>query len=132
MASYNGLVASSSLNGSTDSQVMQGSSQQNVGCNAAVPSKFFSNGQFAIQVQGISGTVGVQIVGAVGGATFVIAGRTNISGVGGFPVPLVKYVGTSGTFEGFGFPRPSFVSFQGGSTGTIGLTASVFLAAEYN
>jgi hypothetical protein len=132
MANYNGLVASSSLNGSTVSQTLATGAQQNVPPVAAVPNKFFSDGQFAIAVSGISGLIGVQVIGAVGGATYVIAGRTNISAAGGFPIPMVTYIGTSGTPINVGIPRPAYVSFQAGVTGAIGVTASVFFAGEYN
>lgn len=132
MASYNGLVASTIIAGNT--AFAAGTST--FGVTYTVPSKFFSHGQFAAQVTGISGTLGVQILGAVGGATFVIAGRTNVSAVGNFPIPLITYVGTSGTFQNTGIPRPSLVIWQGaglgGTTNQIGLTASVFLAGEYN
>ena len=136
MASYNGLVASLTLNGSTVSQTMGNTGQQTAAIVASVPAKFFPFGQFAINVAGISGTVGVQVIGAVGGATYAIAGRTNISASGGFPVPLIAYVGTSGAPQNYGIPRPSLVVIQGagvgGTTNFIGYTASVFLAAEYN
>jgi hypothetical protein len=133
MANYNGLVAALTLNGSTVSQTLGGASISNVVTSASVPSKFFSHGQFAISVAGISGNIGVQIIGAVGGATYVIAGRTNISASGGFPIPCISYTGTSGTFTNIGIPRPAFVSFQGNTAGTVvGFTASVFLCAEYN
>lgn len=128
MASYNGLVA-----GVTSITLLGGTSQHVAPVVAAVPAKFFSSGQFAINVAGISGTIGVQVIGAVGGATFAIAGRTTISASGSFPVPLIKYVGTSGTNEIFGIPRPSAVVFQPtGQTATWGFTASVFFAGEYN
>ena len=136
MANYNGLVASITLNGSTVSQTMGNTGQQTGAIVSTVPNKFFTDGQFAISVRGISGTIGVQVIGAVGGATYAIAGRTNISASGGFPVPLIVYVGTSGTPTNFGIPRPALVVIQGagvgGTTNFIGFTASVFLAAEYN
>ena len=136
MANYNGLVASITLNGSTVSQTMGNTGTQIAPPVAAVPAKFFSIGQFAINIAGISGQIGVQVIGAIGGATFAIAGRSNISASGGFPIPLIRYVGTSGTMETIGIPRPSMVVIQGagvgGSTNFIGFTASVYLAAEYN
>jgi hypothetical protein len=135
MGSYNGLVAQIALNGSTVSQVMGSTGVTYIGVTYSVPAKFFIAGQFGLQVTGISGTIGVQIVGAVGGATYVIAGRTNISATGGYPVPLVVYVGTSGAVTNVdaGIPRPAYVAFgAAGLTATIGVTASVFLCAEYN
>ena len=135
MANYNGLVAQIALNGSTASQVMGSTAVTYVGVTYSVPAKFFSSGQFGLQVIGISGTIGIQIVGAVGGATFVIAGRTSINAAGGFPVPMIAYVGSSGTIPlpSPGIPRPAYVAFQAaGLTAAIGVTASVFLAAEYN
>jgi hypothetical protein len=135
MANYNGLVAQIALNGSTTSQVMGSTAVTYVGVTYSVPAKFFNSGQFGLQVIGISGTIGIQIVGAVGGATYVIAGRTNINAAGGYPVPLVVYVGTSGavTNVNAGIPRPAYVAFgAAGLTATIGVTANVFMAAEYN
>jgi hypothetical protein len=133
MATWNGLVCGKTLDGSTLSQ-LQGSTQVSyVSAGAAVPAKFFSHGQFGIQLlNGVSGVFGVQIVGSVGGATYVIAGRTNISAVGGFPVPLIAYVGTSGAPVNYGIPRPAYVAFGGvGNTTTIGFTANVFFAGRY-
>lgn len=133
MACYNGLVATTNIAGTTG--FVGGTSLFTV--VAAVPAKFFQAGQFAVNVTGISGNFGVQIFGGVGGATFLIAGRTNISATGGFPVPLVAYVGTSGAVQNFGIPRPTSIAWQGsgltvGTTNQMGLTASVFLAADYN
>lgn len=132
MASYNGLVATTVIAGNT--AFASGTSTFTI--VSSVPAKFFPFGQFATQVTGISGTLGVQILGAVGGATFVIAGRTNVSATGNFPIPLVTYVGTSGAVQNSGIPRPSLVIWQGaglgGTTNQIGLTASVFFAGEYN
>jgi hypothetical protein len=132
MANYNGLVASLTLNGSTVSQTLGTTAVSKAVIVAAVPNKYFSSGQFAVQAtQGVSGGFAVVIVGAVGGATYIIAGRTNITAAGGWPVPPVLYVGTSGSIPHLGFPRPSYVSFEG--TGTIaGFTAGVFLAGEYD
>lgn len=132
MASYNGLVATTIVAGNT----AFASGTSTFGVTYAFPAKFFSHGQFATQITGISGTVGVQIIGAVGGATFAIAGRTNVSATGNFPIPMITYVGSSGTFQNVGIPRPSAVVWQGaglgGTTNQIGITASVFFAGEYN
>ena len=134
MATYNGLLASMTLNGSTASQVLANQGVSFAKIADAVPMKYFSFGQFAIRVSGVSGTIGVEVVGAVGGATYVIAGRTNITASGGFPIPLVAYVGTSGTvpLASPGIPRPAYVAFANGNTAVAGITASVYLAADYN
>ena len=131
MANYNGLVSSLTRNGSTASQVLGATAVAYSVVSSSVPHKFFPFGQFAVQTtQGVSGAFFVTVVGAVGGATYPIAGRTAISAVGGFPVPLVAYVGSSGAVQNYGIPRPSYV--QWGSAGAIvGFTATLFLAAEY-
>jgi hypothetical protein len=134
MASYNGLICSKTLDGSTASQVLGSSGVAYVGVTHSVPAKFFSSGQFGIQVSGVSGRFGVEIVGAVGGATWIIAGRTAITAVGGFPIPFLNYTGASDSVAAIqkGIPRPAYVAFGAGATGTVGFTASVFFAGEYN
>ena len=131
MGSYNVYVTAMTRNGSTTSQVLGTTAVAYSGISASVPNKFFSRGQFAIQTtQGVSGAFFVNIVGAVGGATYIIAGRTAISTVGGFPIPQLLYVGVSGSVTQVGLPRPAYAQF--GSAGAIvGFTATVFLAADY-
>lgn len=128
MANYNGLVASLTKDGSTVSQTLTGISSVTV--VAAVPNKFFKHGQFGIVcTQGVSGNFSVNIIGAVGGATYIIAGRTSISAVGSYPVPLILY-GNSGTPTNIGIPRPYQVQFQSNAA-PAGFTASVYLAGDY-
>lgn len=124
MANWNGLVASL-----TQTRII-GTSFVTV--NTEMPNKFFKHGQFAIRAtEGVSGTLFVNVIGAVGGATFVIAGRSNITAVGSFPMPQFLY-GQSGTPTGIGYPRPIGVNFTGtGTTWGVGITASVFFAGDY-
>ena len=132
MGSYNGLVASKTLDGSTVSQTLGVTAFAYVTAANAVPMKFFPFGQFAVQTKnGVSGTIGVYVVGSVGGATYIIAGRSNITAVGGFPVPLYNYVGLSGSVTNSGIPRPAYVQFANHGAAVAGFTASVSLAAEY-
>lgn len=127
MASYNGLLASQTTTGDTQTLT--------AGPVTSVPAKFFSSGHFAITcTEGVSGSFGVQILGAIGGATYAIAGRTAISGVGSFPIPLISYVGSSGSVALIGFPRPFAVELTGVSiagTRAVGYTASIYVCGEY-
>lgn len=128
MANWNGLVASLTKDGSTVSATLSGISFSRV--NGEMPNKFFPHGQFAVvATQGVSGVFAVNVIGAVGGATFAIAGRTNISAVGSFPVPLTVY-GNSGSQTDTGIPRPYGVQFES-AKGVVGFTASVYFAGEY-
>jgi hypothetical protein len=132
MSNWNGFVSSLTRNGSTVSQTMGATAVAYSQVADAVPGKYFSSGQFAVATtQGVSGAFFVNVVGAVGGATFVIAGRTAVNAVGGFPIPLILYVGSSGSVPNRGFPKPAYV--QWGSAGAvIGFTAAVYLAGEYS
>lgn len=128
MANYNGLLTSQTTTGNT--QTLTATPVD------AVPGKFFSSGYFAITcVDGVSGVFGVQIIGAIGAATYPIAGRTNISAAGSFPIPLIDYVGVSGSIStNRGFPRPFSVEFVGVSiaaTRAVGYTATVYVCGEY-
>lgn len=128
MAAYNGLLTSKTTTGNTETLT--------AGPVASVPAKFFSSGGFAITcVDGVSGNFGVEIFGAIGGATYVIAGRTNIDAVGSFPIPLVDYIGASGGVSLIrGFPRPYAVDFTGVSiaaTRAVGYTATIYVCGEY-
>jgi hypothetical protein len=123
MANWNGLVASlakASLTGVSS-----------VGVNQAFPSKFFENGQFAALLTGVSGVIAINVIGSVGGATFTVAGRTNISAAGSFPIPLLIY-GFSGNPVNQGIPRPYSVDFASASALGNSFTASVFFAGAYN
>lgn len=131
MANYNGLICSLVRDGSTVSQTIAGASTVFVGCTNAVPGKFFNFGQFALVcTQGVSGTFSVKIFGGVGGATYLIAQRDGVNAVGSFPIPLINYVGISGTVQNQGIPRPYLVGFS--ATNVIGVTAAVYFAGEYN
>lgn len=127
MSSYNGLLASQTTTGDTQTLTAEPV--------ASVPAKFFSSGHFAMTcTQGVSGEFGVQVLGAIGGATYAIAGRTAIAGAGSFPIPLISYVGSSGSVPLLGFPRPYAVEITGVSiaaTRAVGYTASFFVCGEY-
>jgi len=128
MANYNGLLASQTTTG--DTQTLTATPVD------AVPGKFFSSGYFAITcTEGVSGAFGVEVIGAIAGATYAIAGRTNIDAVGSFPIPLIDYVGASGSISTMiGFPRPFAVEFVGVSiaaTRAVGYTATVYVCGEY-
>jgi predicted ATP-grasp superfamily ATP-dependent carboligase len=118
MASFNGHLASLT-------QTLQVGGVSYVTVSAEVPQKWFRTGLFAIKtLDGVSGSFGVQIVGSVGGATFVIAGVTTVNSAAS------RIIGTTGGAT-FGIPRPMYVAFQ--SAGTVtGFTASVYLAGDYS
>ena len=131
MASYNGLVASMIKGSSTGGEfaVLDGISASNTVDN--FPKRFFSHGQFAMTLHGMSGTISVDVVSSIGGASFVITGTTGYATDGNFVLPVQTFVGTSGVAVGNqGVPFPSYVSFGSGEDGS-GLTASVFFAGEY-
>lgn len=125
---YNGLIASLTKDGSTASQTLTGVSYVRV--VDSVPGKFFSHGQFAVTLtQGVSGAIGINVIGGIGGATYAIAGRTNLSGVGSFPLPAYIY-GVSGNPVNTGYPRPAYVTFESAKA-VSGFTAQVFFAGDY-
>lgn len=134
MANYNGLIASLTKDGSDADNVLSGTSFVTV--VSAVPGKFFPHGQFAIAcTEGVSGGFSVDVIGGIGGATFAIATRRNITDPGSFPIPQNLF-GFSGSQVSSGFPRPIGVDFIAGTTaaGTswpVGFSASVYLAGEY-
>lgn len=98
---------------------------------ASVPQKFFEHVEFGVAVTGISGKIAVDIIGAVGGATYIVAGRTNISAAGSYPIPLIVY-GQSGNDPSVGSPRPYGVNVTSiGTTWSVGCTASVYMAGKY-
>jgi len=129
MASYNGLIAKLTKGGNQGvTTLLNGVSSMTVDSGVINMPKYFSNGIFAVKtLSGVSGTFGVDIIGAVGDAQIVIAGRTAISAVGSFVVPSALG-GT--TWSGVGFPRPTSVNFSGSNV--AGFTASVWFAGEYN
>ena len=132
MGSYNGVVASLTKGGNQGvTTLLTGTSAVTV--VDSVPQKWITRGFFAVScTEGVSGTFSVNVVGAVGGATFLICGRTNISGVGSFPLLNPTWVGNSGsaTTTNQGFPRPVLVNFDSAED-VSGFTASVWLAGEY-
>lgn len=133
MANYNGLVSSKTLDGSTVSQTLGTTAFTYTQIADAFPMKFFSAGQFAVQTKaGQSGTIGVYVVGAIGGATFLIAGRSGIATVGGWPMGIYNYTGLSGSVAITGIPRPAYVQWANHGAAFAGFTASVFFAGEYN
>jgi hypothetical protein len=124
MPSYNGLVASLTYNGSTVSQTLGATASAYVNAVDALPHKYVKTGIFAVNAKdGVSGGFGCQIVGGVGGATFVIAGITGIAAVGSSPM------GTT-ALALFGIPRPAYVKFEP-IAGVAGFTASVYLTGDY-
>lgn len=125
MASWNGLVASIVNPG------LSGTSHVSV--NTVMPAKFFPHGQFAVSAtEGVSGQFNVNVIGSIGGATFIIARRVGVAAIGSFPVSMRIY-GESGSPIDMGVPRPIGVDFQNalGSTAVAGFTASVYFAGEY-
>ena len=127
MPSFNGHLASLTLSGTTAAgQVFGATGAQTVNVDPAVAHKYFSRGVGAVRVvDGVSGGFGLQVLGSVGGATFVIGGITAISTVGNFIIGM-----TGAAVVGSGFPRPTKVVFE--SAGAItAFTASVYLTGEY-
>jgi len=122
MPKFNGLIASLTKGSSTGGEhaLLTGTSLSPIG--AMVPAKHFENAIFAVQTSGISGTYAVLVVGAVGGATFVIAGATGIGANGS--TLLGTSVGVAAA------PRPAYVAFSSAEAAT-GFTSSVFMAGEY-
>ena len=122
MPSFNGHIASFSKGTSTggENAVLAGNSYVNV--VAAVPQKLFKSAIFAGTVSGISGGFGLLVVGSVGGATMVIAGKTAISADGSF------VIGTTGGIAGV--PRPRYIQYGSIADGA-GFTTSIFMTGEY-
>ena len=127
MPSYNGLLATRTTLGDTQSVL--------INPVAAVPAKFFTSGHLAFTaVGGVSGAIGIEVIGAVGGATFAIAGKSAISGAGSLPMPLYTWTGNSGTANSLGFPRPFGVEIGGVSqaaTRAVSYSVSVYVCGEY-
>jgi hypothetical protein len=129
MGTFNGHVASHVLDGSTDSQVSGATTAVTVNADVGVPAKAFRHAMLALRCQdGVSGSFGVEVIGAVGGATFIIAGRTAIAAVGNYVLGLTNNQ-TWGAIENI-CPRPSKVVFST-AVPISGWTASVYLAGEY-
>ncbi len=134
MPTYNGLLFAKTYDGTTYS----GSTGGTLGATAityipaesSVPAKGFKSGYIALNVSaGVSGGFYANIVGGVGGATFVIAGRTAITAAG------VYIMGTTGIGAGAGvgpnpFPRPGYVQL-GPVAGVAGFTAAFYLFGDY-
>jgi len=122
MGSYNGLVASLIKGSSTGGEfaVLDGVSTSST--VAAVPAKFLNRALYAVAIEGISGTISCHVIGAIGGATYVVVGTTGITANG------TTLLGSSVT--SIGSPRPKYIEIASGEDGS-GFTASVFLAGEY-
>lgn len=132
MPTYNGLLCSLTKDGAQGVTTFLNGISTVFPVNA-VPQKFFNHVELAIALfNGVSGGFTVSVVGAVGGATYIVAERQNLSAVGSFPIPLIVY-GRSGSDPSLGIPRPWGVQFNAPVTGqsNVGFTASVFIAGEY-
>lgn len=123
MARFNGHIVTFTKGSSTggENAVLTGISASGA-ISDAVPAKHFRDAIFGVVTQGISGTYACHVVGAVGGATMVIAGQTGIAADGS------SIIGTTTPIAAI--PRPAYVSFDSAEDGA-GFTASVFMAAEY-
>lgn len=123
MATWNGLVC-------TTGGALGATASATVKVDPAVPNKFFKNGFLALHaVTGVSVGFYCNVYGYVGGASFLIAGRTAITAVGTY------IMGTTGIATGGGvgpnpFPRPGIVEV-GPTNGINGYTFSLYLAGEY-
>lgn len=126
MASFSGFVAGLSKTTLTGVSF--------VSANGEIPGKCFSTGLFAVHVTtGVTNSFSVNVIGAVGGATFRIAGRTNITGVGTYTLPLFSLVGDSGTqiLSQSAVPRPYGVEFASAIDACGFDTANVYFTGNY-
>ena len=133
MGTYTGIVAKLVKGGNQGiTTLLTGVSTVTV-TNANFPIKFFTHGQYAVEVvDGVSGDFGVEVIGAVGGAQFPIAGRSAISAVGGKPLDTLLFTGFSGTAavdSRAGFPMVTSVEFSG--IASAGFTATVWFTGKY-
>jgi len=135
MSTFNGVIASLTKAGNAGITTLL-SGVSSVTVNSTTPMKYFSGGQFAVIAKnGVSGTFGVEIIGSIGGASFIIAGTTNIGSVGSYPIPFYTYTGVSSGTQLInpGFPRPAYVNFVSGKSNIdSGFTATVTLCGSYN
>ena len=126
MATYNGLLCSLTT-------TLGGVSISTVNTADSVPAKYFKSGYIALTAtQGISTGFYCNVFGMIGGATFIIAGRTAITTVGTYIMGTTSAT-LCGTGAGVGsnpFPRPSYAQF-GPTAGPTGFTASVYVCGEY-
>ncbi len=122
MSSFNGLISSliKGSAGSGENAVLDGVSTSSI--VAGTPAKFMNRALFALELSGISGEISCHIVGAIGGATYVIAGATAIAANGSL------LLGSSVT--SIGCARPKYVEWASALDGA-GFTGSVFMAGEY-
>jgi len=125
MATYNGIIGTTTYNGTTAAGGTLGATASvTLNVSTAVPQKWFKHGLFSLALtQGVSGGIGAQVVGFVGGASFVIAGLTGATTVGS------KIFGTTGGAT-FGFPRPAYIVIQP-VAGVAGFTATFGLGGWY-
>jgi hypothetical protein len=121
MARWNGYLTTL-IKGESGGAVLTGVSYAGV-TNPAVPAKHFSDVNFGVVTTGISGSYAIFVVGAVGGATGVIAGMTGVAANGS-----VFITGSSGGITGV--PKPAYVQWASAED-TAGFTSSVFMAGEY-
>jgi hypothetical protein len=123
-SSYNGIIGSTSRNGTTVSQTLGSTARIILNVSDAVPMKWFKHGLFSMTLtQGVSGGIGATIIGFVGGASTVIAGVSAGTAVGS------KIMGTTGSAS-FGFPRPAYIIIEP-VAGVAGFTVSFGLAGWY-
>ena len=115
MGSYNGLIAQTTLTS------FNGISYTNA--VDTVPSKLFKTAVFSARVSTqVGGTMSINVVGAVGGATFIIAGVTGIRATGNY----IMGITASATYL---TPRPIYVQWAGGISTLF--SARVFIAGDY-
>jgi hypothetical protein len=122
MSTYNGAVSSLIKGSSTggENAVLDGISTSQV--VNAVPRGYYHNAMYGAVISGISGTISIDVVASIAGATYVVAGATGIATNGSF---------VFGTTGGISSPRPAYVSWASAEDGS-GFTGSVTLACEYN
>lgn len=133
MGSFNGVIASLTLDGSTTSEVLGATASQTVNVSDSVPQKLFFDGYIGVHVtEGVSGGFGFQVLGSIGGATFVIAGQTGIASVGNYRLGITQSgaTGAGATLYSTSFPRPSKIVFEP-IAGVAGFTVSIGMMARY-
>ena len=120
MGSWNGVIATDTiilLSGTSGSEVFE--------VTAAAPAKALTRGIFSANVTSFLGAgggfAGVVVVGAVGGATFVIAGVTGLNANGNY------IMGTTASALNL-MPRPAYCFVDGFS---MSAAIAVGMAGEY-
>jgi hypothetical protein len=103
--------------------------------NTGIPrGALYDKAQFAVLVTGITQTMGINVVGSIGGATRVIAGDTGIAATGSVYLPLhlidgVDPVTGVTVSQHVGVPRPKYVSLESAEDAS-GIDAVVYMAAK--